>query len=426
MSKKYRFETNQLHAGQSVDPTTHSRAVPIYQTTSFVFNDTAQAENMCALKENGNLYSRFTNPTVAVFEERMAVLEGGVAALATSSGSSAITYAILNIAKSGDEIVAAATLYGGTFNLLSMTLPRLGINTTFVNPDDYEAYTNAITPKTRAIYIESIGNPGINIIDIEKVAGIAHKNGIPLIVDNTFGTPYLIRPIEFGADIIVHSATKFIGGHGTTIGGVIIDGGNFDWAKSGKFPDFTEPDRSYHGIRYAADIGSAAYALKARVQLLRDTGACLSPFNAFLLIQGLETLSLRVERHVENAKIIAAYLESHPKVDWISYPSLLGNKYYDLAAKYFPKGCGSIFTFGIKGGESSARKFIDSLEIFSQLLNVADAKSLIIHPYSTTHSQLSDSEKLSAGVTNDLIRVSIGIENVQDLIDDIDSAFAII
>ena len=424
MGKNFRFETNQLHAGQSVDPTTNSRAVPIYQTTSFVFNDTIQAENMCALKESGNLYSRFTNPTVAVLEERIAILEGGVAALATSSGSSAITYAILNIAGAGDEIVAASTLYGGTYNLFSNTLPKFGIKTSFVNPEDISSFQAAITEKTKAIYIESIGNPGINIIDIEKISEIAHKNGIPLIVDNTFGTPYLIRPFEFGADIIVHSATKFIGGHGTTIGGIIVDGGKFDWAASGKFPGFTTPDTSYHGIRYAQDIGAAAFAIKARVQLLRDTGACLSPFNAFMLIQGLETLSLRVERHVENTKKITQFLSNHPKVEWISYPSLIGDKYNALAEKYFPKGAGSIFTFGVKGGEEATRKFIDELEIFSQLLNVADAKSLVIHPASTTHSQLSDEQQLSAGVTKDMVRISVGIENVDDLIEDIEQAFA--
>jgi len=422
MNKNYRFETNQLHAGQTVDPATKSRAVPIYQTTSFTFDNAEQAENMCALKESGNLYSRFTNPTVAVFEERIAVLEGGVAALATSSGSSAILYSILNIAIAGDHIIASSTLYGGTYNLFSKTLPKFGIEVSFVNPEELSNFENAIKENTKAIFIESLGNPRINIIDIEKVAEIAHLNGIPIIIDNTFASPYLLRPIEYGADIVVHSATKFIGGHGTTLGGVIVDSGKFDWAKSGKFPEFTTPDESYHGIRYAQDIGAAAYVVKARIQLLRDTGACLSPFNAFLLIQGLETLSLRVERHVQNAIKVAEFLKNHEKVSWVAFPSLEGDKYNALAKIYFPKGAGSIFAFGVKGGESSAKAFINELDLFSQLLNVADAKSLVIHPSSTTHSQLSDEQQISAGVTKDMIRISIGIENVDDLIEDIQQA----
>ncbi|MEG0614157.1 MAG: O-acetylhomoserine aminocarboxypropyltransferase/cysteine synthase family protein, partial [Oscillospiraceae bacterium] len=417
------FETQQLHAGQTVDSVTRSRAVPIYQTTSFVFDNTTQAEDMCALRESGYLYSRFTNPTVAVFEERIAALDGGIAAVATSSGSSAITYAILNIAKTGDEIVAAATLYGGTFNLFSATFPRFGITTKFVNPDEPQNFEAAINDRTKAIYVETIGNPCINIVDIEKVAKIAHTHKIPLIVDNTFGTPFLLRPIEFGADIVVHSATKFIGGHGTTIGGVVVDSGNFDWA-NGNFPDFTTPDGGYHDIRYAIDCKPAAFATKLRVQLLRDTGACLSPFNAFLLLQGLETLSLRVERHIENTKKLTEYLSKNTNVRWINYPSLESSKYNELAKKYFSKGAGSIFTFGIKGGEAAARKFIDSLEIFSNLLNVADAKSLIVHPSSTTHSQLSEEEQRISGVTRDMIRVSVGTENVLDLIEDFQSAFA--
>lgn len=424
MSKNYRFETQQLHAGQDVDPTTKSRAVPIYQTSSYVFDNAQHAENLFGLKESGNIYSRIMNPTSDVFEKRMAVLEGGVGALATASGSAAITYSILNIAGTGDEIVAAATLYGGTFNLLSSTLPRLGITTTFVDPDKVENFEAAITEKTKAIYIESIGNPGINIIDIEEVAKLAHKHGIPLIVDNTFGTPYLLKPIEFGADIVVHSATKFIGGHGTSIGGVIVDGGNFDWAQNDKFPGFTEPDTSYHGLVYARDIGAAAFITKARVQLLRDTGATLSPFNSFLFLQGLETLSLRLDRHVENTKKIVDFLISNEKVSWVNYPSIEGNKYYDLAKKYFPKGAGSIFTFGVKGGEVEARKFIDSLEVFSQLANVADSKSLVIHPSSTTHQQLSETEQEKAGVTKDMIRLSIGTEHIDDLLEDLQNAFS--
>jgi O-acetylhomoserine (thiol)-lyase len=420
--RNYKFDTLQVHAGQQVDPTTGSRAVPIYQTTSYVFNDTEHAANLFALKESGNIYTRIGNPTSDVFEQRIAALEGGVAALAVASGSSAITYSILNVANSGDEIVSASTLYGGTYNLFTSILPRLGITTKFVNPDDPENFRAAINEKTKAIYIESIGNPGINLIDISAVADIAHENGIPLIVDNTFGTPYLIKPIEFGADVVVHSATKFIGGHGTSIGGVIVDGGKFDWAASGKFPGFTEPDKSYHGIRYAQDLGAIAYILKARVQLLRDTGAAISPFNSFLFIQGLETLSLRVERHVSNTRKIVEFLSSHPLVTWINYPEVEGNKYNELAKKYFPKGAGSIFTFGIKGGLEAGKKFIDSLEIFSLLANVADAKSLVIHPASTTHSQLSEEAQAAAGVTPDQIRLSVGIEDAEDLIWDLSQA----
>lgn len=420
--RKLGFDTLQVHAGQSVDSDTKSRAVPIYQTTSYVFDNSEHAANLFALKEPGNVYTRMMNPTTDVFEQRIAALEGGVAALAVASGSAAITYSILNIAGASDEIVAASTLYGGTYNLFKYTLPRLGINTTFVNPDDPENFRNAITDKTKALYIESIGNPGINLVDIEAVAKIAHENGIPLIVDNTFGTPYLFRPIEFGADVVVHSATKFIGGHGTSIGGVIVDSGKFDWAASGKFKGLTEPDESYHGISYTSDIGAAAYITKARVQVLRDTGACISPFNSFLLLQGLETLSLRVQKHVDNAKKIAEYLSNNKKVSWVNYPSLEGSKYNALAKKYFPKGSGSIFTFGIKGGIEAGKKFIDSLEIFSLLANVADAKSLVIHPASTTHSQLSEEDLIAAGVLPDMIRLSVGIEDVDDLINDLDQA----
>ncbi|OQB14164.1 MAG: Methionine gamma-lyase [Firmicutes bacterium ADurb.Bin193] len=423
MSNNFRFETNQLHAGQSADPATKSRAVPIYQTTSYVFDSTENAENLFALRETGNIYTRIMNPTTDVFEKRIAVLEGGIGALATASGSAAITYAILNLASCGDEIVAANTLYGGTYNLFAVTLPKLGIKTTFVNPDKVENFTEAINERTKAVYIESIGNPQTNIIDIEEVAKTAHSFGIPLIVDNTFGTPYLIRPIEFGADIVVHSATKFIGGHGTSIGGIIVDGGKFDWNNPVKFKDFTQPDKTYHGIRYAIDVGAAAYITKARVQLLRDTGAAISPFNAFLLLQGVETLSLRVERHVENAKKVAAYLAEHKKVDKVHYPSLEGNKYFSLAKKYFPKGAGSIFTFDIKGTEQDAKKFIDSLRVFSHLANVADLKSLVIHPWSTTHQQLSSEEKLSAGITPSMIRLSVGTEHIDDIMEDIENAF---
>jgi len=420
--RKFGFDTLQVHAGQEVEPTTGSRAVPIYQTTSYVFKNAEHAANLFALTEPGNIYTRIMNPTTDVFEKRMAALEGGVGALAVASGSAAITYAILNIAGAGDEIVSASTLYGGTFNLFSVTLPRLGIKTVFVNPDDPENFRQAITDKTKALYIEVIGNPGINLIDIEAVANIAHDNGIPLIVDNTFGTPYLIRPIEFGADIVVHSATKFIGGHGTSIGGVIIDSGKFDWASSGRFPGLTEPDTSYNGLVYVKEAGPAAYITKTRVQLLRDTGAALSPFNAFLFLQGLETLSLRVERHVSNSRKIAEFLHRHPLVSWVNYPSLPGNKYYHLAQKYFPKGAGSIFTFGIKGSVEEGKKFIDSLQIFSLLANVADAKSLVIHPAGTTHAQLSAKEQKLAGLSPDMIRLSIGIEDVNDLIWDLDQA----
>lgn len=420
--RKLGFDTLQVHAGQKPDPATGSRAVPIYQTTSYVFRNTEHGANLFALKEPGNIYTRIMNPTNDVFEQRMAALEGGVAALAVASGSAAITYAILNIAGAGDEIVAASTLYGGTYNLFSVTLPKLGIKTIFVDPDDPENFRKAINERTKAVFIETLGNPSINIPDFEAIAAIVHENRVPLIVDNTFGTPYLIRPIEFGADVVVHSATKFIGGHGTTLGGVIVDSGKFDWQGSGRFPGMTEPDPSYHGIVYARDIGPSAYVTKIRVQLLRDTGAAISPFNAFLLLQGLETLSLRVARHVDNAMKIAKYLNDHPQVAWVNYPGLENNKYHELAKKYLPKGAGSIFTFGIRGGLEAAVKFIDSLEIFSLLANVADAKSLVIHPASTTHAQLSPEEQLAAGVTPDQIRLSIGIEDPDDLIWDLEQA----
>jgi O-acetylhomoserine (thiol)-lyase len=420
--RKLGFDTLQVHAGQEVDPTTGSRAVPIYQTSSYVFNNAEHAANLFALKEFGNIYTRIMNPTTDVFEKRVAALEGGVGALAVASGSAAITYAVQNIAHAGDEIVAASTLYGGTYNLFSVTLPKFGIKTVFVDPDETENFRKAINENTKALYIESIGNPGINIIDIEAVASIAHENGIPLIVDNTFATPYLFRPIDFGADIVVHSATKFIGGHGTSIGGIIVDSGKFDWKGSGKFPGLTEPDPSYNGVNYVDAVGPLAYIIKARVQLLRDTGASVSPFNSFLFLQGLETLSLRVERHVSNTKKIVEFLSNHPLVEWVNYPGLKENKYYDLAQKYLPKGSGSIFTFGIKGGAEAGKKFIDSLEIFSLLANVADAKSLVIHPASTTHAQLSEEDQIKAGVRPELIRLSVGIEDAEDLIYDLEQA----
>jgi O-acetylhomoserine (thiol)-lyase len=419
--RKLSFETLQVHAGQEVDPTTGSRAVPIYQTTSYVFKNADHAANLFQLKEPGNVYTRIMNPTTDVFEKRVAELEGGVAGLATASGLAAITYAILNVANSGDEIVAASTLYGGTYELFGVTLKKLGIKVVFVNPDDPENFRKAITDKTKALYGETIGNPRINVLDIEAVANIAHENKIPLIIDNTFATPYLSRPIEYGADVVVHSATKFIGGHGTTIGGIIVDGGKFDWAGSGKFPDFTTPDKSYNGLVYA-DLGAPAFALKARVQLLRNTGATLSPQSAFLFLQGLESLSLRVERHVSNTKKIVDFLSKHPKVAWVNYPELEGSPYNALAKKYSPKGAGSIFTFGIKGGLEAGKNFINSVELFSLLANVADAKSLVIHPSSTTHAELNEEEQRAAGVTPDLIRLSIGVEGVDDLIYDLEQA----
>ncbi|KUO65893.1 MAG: O-acetylhomoserine aminocarboxypropyltransferase [Gracilibacter sp. BRH_c7a] len=425
MSKdNWKFDTLQVHAGQVPDPTTGSRAVPIYQTTSYVFKGTDHAANLFGLKEFGNIYTRIMNPTTDVLEQRIAALEGGVGGLAVASGSAAITYAILNIAGAGDEIVAASTLYGGTYNLFAITLPKLGIKTHFVNPDNPENFRKVINEKTKAVFIESIGNPGTNIIDIEVVANIAHENGLPLIIDNTFATPYLLKPIEYGADVVVHSATKFIGGHGTSIGGLIIDAGKFDWADSGRFPGFTEPDPSYSGLIYSEAFGPLAYILKARVQLLRDTGAALSPQNSFLFLQGLETLSLRVRQHVSNTKKVVDFLKDHPNVSWVNYPGIEGSKYYDLAQKYFPKGPGSIFTFGIKGGVEAGKTFINNLELFSLLANVADAKSLVIHPASTTHAQLSEEDQINAGVTPDLIRLSIGIEDAEDIIADLDQALS--
>ena len=419
MTREFKFETLQLHAGQVVDATTKSRAVPIYQTTSFVFEDTQEGAELFALQKAGNIYTRITNPTTTTFEERIAALEGGVGALATASGMAAITYTILALAHAGDHVVAASTIYGGTFNLLKETLPRYGITTTFVDIDNLEEVEAAIKDNTKLVLIETLGNPVINIPDIEKIAEIAHKHQIPLVTDNTFATPYLINVFSHGVDISVHSATKFIGGHGTTIGGVIVDSGKFDWAASGKFPQLVEEDPSYHNISYTRDVGAAAFIVAARVQLLRDMGAALSPFNSFLLLQGLETLSLRVERHVQNAEKIVDFLVNHPKVEKVNYPKLADSPYHALAEKYLPKGVGSIFTFHVKGGEAEARKVIDSLEIFSNLANVADAKSLVVHPATTTHAQLSDSDLEAAGVTKNQIRLSIGLENADDLIEDL-------
>ena len=419
MTREFKFETLQLHAGQVVDATTKSRAVPIYQTTSFVFEDTQEGADLFALQKAGNIYTRITNPTTSAFEERIAALEGGVGALATASGMAAITYTILALAHAGDHVVAASTIYGGTFNLLKETLPRYGITTTFVDIDNLEEVEAAIKDNTKLVLIETLGNPVINIPDIEKIAEIAHKHQIPLVADNTFATPYLINVFSHGVDIAVHSATKFIGGHGTTIGGVIVDSGKFNWSASGKFPQLVEEDPSYHNISYTRDVGAAAFIVAARVQLLRDMGAALSPFNSFLLLQGLETLSLRVERHVQNAEKIVDFLVNHPKVEKVNYPKLVDSPYHALAEKYLPKGVGSIFTFHVKGGEAEARKVIDNLEIFSNLANVADAKSLVVHPATTTHAQLSDSDLEAAGVTKNQIRLSIGLENVDDLIEDL-------
>ena len=422
MKNNYKFDTLQVHAGQQPDSATGSRAVPIYQTAAYAFDSVDHAAKLFALEETGNIYTRIMNPTTDVFEKRMAALEGGVGALAVASGSSAITYAILNIARCGDEIVTAATLYGGTYNLFANIMPKFGITVRFVQPDEPRNFAATINDKTKAVYIETIGNPGINLIDIQAVADIAHAAGVPLIVDNTFGTPYLIRPFEWGADIVVHSATKFIGGHGTTIGGVIVDSGKFDWAASGRFADMTTPDASYHGVVYARDCGAAAYIAKVRVQLLRDTGACISPFNSFLLLQGLETLSLRVRAHVQNTIAVTDYLAVQPQVASVNYPSQPGNKYKQLASKYLPRGAGSIFTFELKGGVAAGKKFIDSLQLFTHLANVADAKSLVIHPASTTHAQLSPEQQLGAGVTPGMVRVSVGIEDADDLIADLEQA----
>lgn len=423
-NRNFRFETKQLHTGQeNPDSATDARAVPIYQTTSYVFRNSEHAAARFGLTDAGNIYGRLTNPTQDVFEQRIAALEGGVAALAVSSGAAAITYAIQNLAQAGDHIVSSKTIYGGSYNLLAHTLPEYGISTTFVDPDEEGSFEKAIQENTKAIFIETLGNPNSNIIDIKKLSDIAHAHKIPLVIDNTFGTPYLIRPIEYGADIVVHSATKFIGGHGTSLGGVIIDSGKFDWEASGKFPSITEPNSSYHGISFSKAVGAAAFVTKIRAILLRDTGAAISPFNAFLLIQGLETLSLRVERHVENTKKVVEYLKNHPKVEHVNHPSLPENGYKELYDKYFPNGGGSIFTFEVKGGEEEAKKFIDNLQLFSLLANVADAKSLVIHPASTTHSQLNEEELAEQGIKPNTVRLSIGLEHIDDILFDLEEAF---
>ncbi|MDE5996557.1 MAG: O-acetylhomoserine aminocarboxypropyltransferase/cysteine synthase [Eubacterium sp.] len=420
---KYHFETLQLHVGQeNPDPATDARAVPIYQTTSYVFKNSEHAQARFNLTDAGNIYGRLTNSTQGVFEDRIAALEGGVAALATASGAAALAYTFQALAKAGDHIVSAKTIYGGTYNYLAHTFKEHGVTTTFVDPDDLSNFENAIQENTKAIFFETLGNPNSNLVDIEALAEIAHKHNIPLVADATFTTPYLLRAIDYGVDIVVHSATKFIGGHGTTLGGVIVDSGKFDWAASGKFPQFSEPNESYHGISFVAAAGAAAFVTYIRAILLRDTGAAISPFNAFLLLQGVETLSLRVDRHVENTKKVLEYLSNHPLVEKINHPSL-DDRYKDLYNKYFPNGAGSIFTFDIKGTEADAKKFIDNLQIFSLLANVADVKSLVIHPKTTTHSQLSEAEFEEQNIHDNTIRLSIGTEHIDDIIHDLDQAF---
>ncbi|MDE7425196.1 MAG: O-acetylhomoserine aminocarboxypropyltransferase/cysteine synthase [Lachnospiraceae bacterium] len=423
--RKFKFETLQLHVGQeSPDPVTDARAVPIYQTSSFVFHNTQHAADRFALKDAGNIYGRLTNPTEDVFERRIAALEGGVAALAVASGAAAVTYTIQNLALSGDHIVAAKNIYGGTYNLLAHTLVDYGIETTFVDPLDISNFEKAIKENTKALYIETLGNPNSEVVDIEAVAKVAHDHNIPLVIDNTFATPYLVRPIEYGADIVIHSATKFIGGHGTTIGGVIIDSGKFDWKASGKFPQLTEPNPSYHGISFVDAAGAAAFVTRIRAILLRDTGATLSPFHAFIFLQGLETLSLRVERHVENALKVVEYLNNHPLVEKVNHPSVTTDEEQKkLYAKYFPNGGGSIFTFELKGDQKKTQEFIDNLELFSLLANVADVKSLVIHPYTTTHAELNAEEAADQGIKPNTVRLSIGTENIDDIIEDLDEAF---
>lgn len=419
-----KFETLQLHVGQEQpDAVSDARAVPIYQTTSYVFKNSAHAAARFGLADAGNIYGRLTNTTQDIFEQRIAALEGGVAALAVASGAAAISYTIQNLAQNGDHIVAAKTIYGGTYNLLAHTLPEYGITTTFVDPDEEGAFEAAIQDNTKAIFIETIGNPNASLIDIEKTAAIAHTHKIPLVVDSTFATPYLVRPFDYGADIVVHSATKFIGGHGTTIGGVIVDSGKFDWEASGKFPSLTEPNPSYHGISFTKAVGVAAFVTKIRAILLRDTGATLSPIHAFIFLQGLETLSLRVERHVENALKVVEFLNNHPQVEKVNHPSLPDSPYHDLYQKYFPNGGASIFTFEIKGDAKKAQDFIDNLEIFSLLANVADVKSLVIHPASTTHSQMTEEELLESGIKPNTIRLSIGTEHIDDILFDLEQAF---
>ena len=420
----YKFETLQIHVGQEQpDPATDARAVPIYATTSYVFKDSAQAAGRFGLTEGGNIYTRLMNPTSDVFEKRIAALEGGAAALATASGSAAITYAIQNIATAGDHIVASTNLYGGSYNLLAHTLKEQGLSVTFVDPSVPENFANAVQPNTKLFYAETLGNPNSDVIDIEAISSIAHKNGVPLIVDNTFATPYYLRPIEHGADIVVHSATKFIGGHGTVMGGVVVDGGNFDWAQNDKFPGLSKPNPSYHGVVFTQAVGNLAYIIKLRTTLLRDQGAAISPFNSFLLLQGLETLSLRLERHVSNALKVVEFLKNHPQVEKVNHPSLETGKQKELYDRYFPDGAASIFTFEVKGGAEEAKKFTESLKLFSLLANVADVKSLVIHPASTTHSQLSEEELLHAGIKPNTVRLSIGTEHIDDIIADLEEGF---
>ena len=418
------FATQAIHAGHTPDPTTHSRAVPLYQTSSFTFDDTRHAADLFGLRQFGNIYTRIMNPTTEVLEQRMAALEGGVGALAAASGQAAETLTILTLAGAGDEIVASAELYGGTVSLFSHTLKRLGITVRFVSPHDMEAWEGAVTQRTKAFFVETIGNPKLDISDLASIAAIGKRHGIPLVVDNTVTTPYLTRPLDHGAAIVVHSATKFIGGHGTSIGGIIVDGGNFDWAASGRFPDFVEPDPSYHGLKFVETFGNLAFILRARVLGLRDMGAAMSPFNAWMFLQGLETLHLRMQRHSENGMAVARYLEMHDRVAWVRYPGLESSPTYGLVSKYLPKGQGALVGFGIRGGQAAAVKFIENLQLFSHLANIGDAKSLVIHPASTTHEQLSDAEQQAAGVTPDFIRLSVGIEDIQDIVDDLDNALA--
>src|SRR5579863_2626652 len=423
--KQLQFATLAVHAGQSPDPATGSRAVPIYQTTSYLFQDADHAGRLFALQEFGNIYTRIMNPTTDVFEKRVAAMEGGAAALATSSGQAAETLALTTLAKAGEEIISTTSLYGGTYNLFHYTLPRLGIQVRFVDADDFDGLRAAINDKTRAIYAETLGNPKLDVVDLERFAKIAHEHRLPLMIDNTSASPALVRPIEWGADIVVNSATKFLGGHGTAIGGVIVDAGKFDWAASGRFKDFTEPDPSYHGLSYTAAFGPLSFILKARIQGLRDTGAALSPFNAFLLLQGIETLHLRMERHSQNALAVARHLEEHPGVEWVNYPSLASSPYYARTKKYLPNGAGALVTFGINGGYDAGKKLINSLELFSLLANIGDAKSLVIHPASTTHQQLSAEEQTATGVTPEMVRLSVGIEDIRDILADLDQAIEV-
>jgi O-acetylhomoserine (thiol)-lyase len=418
------FATLAVHGGQQPDPTTKSRAVPIYQTTSYLFDDADHAARLFALQEFGNIYTRIMNPTVDVFEKRIAALEGGMAALALASGQAAETLAVMTLARAGEEIISTTSLYGGTYNLFHHTFPRLGIKVRFVDAADYEGLRRAITPQTRAIYSESVGNPKLDVLDIEQFADIAHRHGLPLIIDNTTPSPALCQPIKWGADLVINSATKFIGGHGTSIGGVLVDSGKFDWTKSGRFPEFTQPDPSYHGVSYTQAFGPLAFIIKARVQGLRDTGACMSPFNAFLLLQGAETLHLRMERHSENALAVAKHLEKHPRVQYVNYPGLESSPYHALGRKYMPAGSGALITFGINGGYAAGKAFINAVKLFSLLANIGDAKSLVIHPASTTHQQLTEEEQRATGTTPELVRLSVGIEDIRDILADLDQALA--